>query len=285
MSSRAQAITDGETVLATVDLDVPPQRAFDAMMSADVEEWWGAPGLYCFANWRSDLRVGGSWRVDVCLPNGTALPAGGEYLVVHAPYRVTMTRRYDWDHPTIGRQVTRVTYRFEPNDGGTRVIVRQDELGSPEGAREHATGWARTLDFLRAYLSQADRSEGERATGRIIDPSDDTAALIQTFRAGLRDPSQPMALLVRFSAKTGEEDKIESAFDRARSLTLREPGCRAYELNRDSRRPGGFVVYEQWRSLADLEEHFQKDYFFAVREELGALIVGPPEFEVLVPTA
>ena len=151
--TQARAVTDGDTVLADIEIAVPPQRAFDAMTSAEVEEWWGEPDLYRLTNWRSDLRVGGRWQVDVRLPNGAILPASGEYLVVEAPHRVTLTRRYDWDHPTLGRQATRVTYRFEPAEAGTQVIVLQDEFGSPEAAREHAGGWQRTLDFLHAYLT------------------------------------------------------------------------------------------------------------------------------------
>ena len=112
--TQALAITDGETVLATIDINATPQRAFEALNSAEVERWWGAPGLYRFA---------------------------------------------EWDHPTLGRQVTKVTYRFDPIEGGTRVTVRQDEFGSPAAAREHAGGWERTLYLLQAYLIDADGSE------------------------------------------------------------------------------------------------------------------------------
>ena len=149
----ARAVTDGETVLATVDIAVSPPRAFAALTTADVERWWGAPGLYRFADWRSDLRVGGRWSVNVCLPHGAVLPASGEYLVVDAPHFVALTRRYEWEHPTLGRQMTKVAYRFDPIDSGTRVTVRQDDFGSPAAAREHAEGWERTLNLLRAYLS------------------------------------------------------------------------------------------------------------------------------------
>lgn len=152
--TRAQAVTDGEAVLATIEVAASPERAFEAMTSVEVEEWWGAPALYQFANWRSDLRVGGLWQVDVRLPDGSTRPASGEYLFVEPPYRLTLTRRYEWDHPTLGRQPTRVTYRFEPVEGGTRVVVLQDGFGSPEAAREHADGWQRTLDFLHAYLTE-----------------------------------------------------------------------------------------------------------------------------------
>lgn len=148
--ARARSVTDGEIVLATVNVAVSPERAFEALNSAEVERWWGAPRLYRFADWRSDLTVGGRWRVNVCLPDGAVLPASGEYLVVQAPQQVTFSRRYDWDHPTLGRRVTRVTYRFDAIEGGTRVTVRQDEFGSPDAAREHAIGWERTLNLLHA---------------------------------------------------------------------------------------------------------------------------------------
>jgi uncharacterized protein YndB with AHSA1/START domain len=104
--------------------------------------------------WRSDPRVGGRWNVDVCLPDGAILPASGEYLQVDAPHRVTLWRRYDWDHPTLGRRVTKVTYRFDLVEGGTRITVRQDEFGSPVAAHEHAAGWERTLNLLHASLTR-----------------------------------------------------------------------------------------------------------------------------------
>ena len=151
----AKAITDGETALATIDIAVPPERAFEALNSAEVEHWWGAPGLYRFSDWQSELRVGGRWQVNVCLPDGAVLPASGEYLVLDAPHRVTLTRRYEWDHPTLGRHVTRVTYRFDPIECGTRVAVRQDDFGSREAACEHVAGWERTLNLLHGYLSRA----------------------------------------------------------------------------------------------------------------------------------
>jgi uncharacterized protein YndB with AHSA1/START domain len=151
-------------VLAAVDVEASAERAFEALNSAEVERWWGAPGLYIMRGWRSDLRVGGQWRVDVCFDDGAVLPAGGEYLAVEAPHRVNLTRRYDWDHPTLGRSVTKVTYRFDPTGSGTRVTVRQDDFGSAETAREHAAGWERTLDFLCDHSDA--REPGREARGR-----------------------------------------------------------------------------------------------------------------------
>lgn len=151
--NHARGLTDGEIVLATIDIDVPPPRVFDALNSAEVEKWWGEPSLYRMQNWQCDLRPGGRWQVDVVMPDGAVHPADGRYLVVQAPSLVVLSRRYNWDHPTLSRQVTKLTYRFDPIENGTRVTVRQEEFGSPEAAREHAAGWERTLNLLAAYLA------------------------------------------------------------------------------------------------------------------------------------
>ena len=42
----------------------------------------------------------------------------------------------------------------------------------------------------------------------------------------------------------------ESAFARARTPTLSEAACVAFELNPEAQSAGGSIVHEQWRSLA-----------------------------------
>jgi quinol monooxygenase YgiN len=118
-----------------------------------------------------------------------------------------------------------------------------------------------------------------------IEADDDHATILQAFKAELHNPAEPLSVLVRFKVKEADGENVEAAFARARSLTLSEPGCRAYDLNRDPRDATKFVVYEHWRSLADLEAHFRKDYFSALRAEFNELIIGAPEFQILLPTA
>ena len=150
----ARAITDGEIVLATLDIAAAPERVFRALTTDEAERWWGAPDVYAIESWKADLRVGGTWSLIIRLPDGTALPASGEFLQVEAPKRLVQTRRYDWDHPTLGRRVTKVTYLLEPSELGTRVTVRHEDFGSSEPAYEHAGGWERFLDFLGVYLAR-----------------------------------------------------------------------------------------------------------------------------------
>lgn len=150
----AHAVTDGDIVLATSDVPATPERVFRALTTDEAERWWGAPGVYTIERWRADLRVAGAWSLVIRLPDGTGLPASGEFLQVDAPHKLVQTRRYDWDHPTLGRRVTKVTYLLQPIESGTRVTVRHEDFGCSEPAYEHAGGWERFLDFLGAYLAQ-----------------------------------------------------------------------------------------------------------------------------------
>jgi len=118
-----------------------------------------------------------------------------------------------------------------------------------------------------------------------IDPQDDVSAIIAMFRAQLKDPTRPFTLLVRFQTADSHWTNAESAFAVARKSTLKEKGVVAFELNRDASNPSRFVVYERWRSLADLEEHLRTPYITKLRDEFNQIIVGAPEFIVLTPAA
>jgi len=147
----ARAICDGEVVLAAIDVPVAPERVVRALMTDECERWWGAPGVYTIESWQASLRPGGTWSLVIRLPDGTALPSSGEFLEV-TPQKIVQTRRYDFDHPTLGRRVTTVATHLLPTETGTHIVVRHDGFGSAEAAIEHAGGWERMLDWLGAYL-------------------------------------------------------------------------------------------------------------------------------------
>jgi uncharacterized protein YndB with AHSA1/START domain len=148
----ARAVTDGDIVLATVDVVMPPERVFRAMNSGEIEIWWGSADTYRMTEWKADLWVGGRWHVDVRHNEGI-MPAGGHFLEIDAPRKIVLTRQYEWDFPQLGRRETRVIYRFDPISTGTRVTVRHEGFaGLIEPAEQHAEGWERVLGWLASYL-------------------------------------------------------------------------------------------------------------------------------------
>ncbi len=152
-AQQPRAVTDSDTILATADVEAPPERVFRALTTDEVERWWGSADTYRVTQWTADLRAGGRWSLVVRHPDGNAFPASGQFLELDPPHKLVQTRKYDWDSPGLGRRETRVTFRLDPIPRGTRVTVRHDGFaGLWEPANEHAAGWERFLGWLTAYL-------------------------------------------------------------------------------------------------------------------------------------
>ena len=117
-----------------------------------------------------------------------------------------------------------------------------------------------------------------------VEAGDDAAAIAKAFGAQLPNPANALSVLARFTVRESDRDTVKSAFRQARTQTLDETGCRVFELNEDPQNPGGFLVYERWRSLADLELHLRKGHTAELRTLFHRLIVEGPEFQVLLPT-
>ena len=56
-----RAVTDGDMILASAEIDASPERVFQALTSTETETWWGAPDTYLIRDWRADLQVGGRY--------------------------------------------------------------------------------------------------------------------------------------------------------------------------------------------------------------------------------
>lgn len=109
--------------------------------------------------------------------------------------------------------------------------------------------------------------------------------IVILVRGKLADPSGPFTLIVELEAQTGRGDDVAAAIRQTRvvELTQSEPGCVAYEIDRDADSPDRFVVYERWRDLAALEAHALTPHFAAAGESLGGLLAGAPGVRVLLP--
>ena len=97
------------------------------------------------------------------MSGGPRFAARGEFLEYEPPGCIVQTRRYDWDHPTLGRRETVVTYTLEPRDKGTHLTVVHEGFGGLKAAAvEHAAGWERVLGWLQGYARVVRDQEGVR---------------------------------------------------------------------------------------------------------------------------
>jgi quinol monooxygenase YgiN len=99
----------------------------------------------------------------------------------------------------------------------------------------------------------------------------------------VKDQKKPFTLVIRMTVKEGSATKFEEAFAKAAKATKAEKGCITYELNRDTEDTSRYVVYERWKSVADLESHIKSDYIKELLKALPDLVTGAPEPRVLIP--
>src|SRR5882757_3900436 len=129
------------TITAIADIGNTPKVVFDALITDEVEKWWGDDATYRVTNWKADLRKGGKWSLVVVMPDGSAHPASGVFLQLDSPWKIVLTRRYDWDAPGLGRTETKVTYLLKQIDTGTNLtIIHEGFDNCLAAAYEHALG-------------------------------------------------------------------------------------------------------------------------------------------------
>jgi quinol monooxygenase YgiN len=85
--------------------------------------------------------------------------------------------------------------------------------------------------------------------------------------------SQQLTLLAFITAKPGKEEELGRVLEAVVAPTRAEAGCINYDLHRSQENPAVWMFYENWRSDADLETHFETPHlkaFLARKDELLA---------------
>lgn len=108
---------------------------------------------------------------------------------------------------------------------------------------------------------------------------------LESVRAQLKSPDKPFTLIVTMTLKPGAE--IDSKFTALAGVaakgTRAEPGNIAYAFNRDAKDPRHIVLYEEWRSLHDLELHFETEHLKKFLAASGELTEPSPSVAVYLP--
>jgi quinol monooxygenase YgiN len=89
--------------------------------------------------------------------------------------------------------------------------------------------------------------------------------------------SEPLTVVARVRAKTGLETRLHEELQRLLAPTRAEPGCLRYDLHESTTERGWFLLYETWKSEADLQAHFQTPYLKAFFRVVPEIVDGPSE--------
>ena len=70
-----------------------------------------------------------------------------------------------------------------------------------------------------------------------------------------------VVLVVHLTIQAGRESEVDEMFAKLQSETRREPGCVTYIVQRSMENSRRYLVYEQYRNEAALEEHRNSPHF------------------------
>ena len=98
--------------------------------------------------------------------------------------------------------------------------------------------------------------------------------------ARLKKIEGSFSLIVSFKVKKGEEKTLLDAAKPCIAATVKEKGCKRYELHQDLENSTKFVLFERWDSVKDLEAHMGADHTKKLLATLGKIVDGPPKLEI-----
>ena len=136
-------------VVATVELPIPPERAFAAISSSEIIKWWVRPGVFDTREWTGDVRPGGDWQSSG-MGGGKPYTLEGEFLVVDSPRELSHT----WHTRGTPTAPTTVMYLLEPHNGGTHLTLRHSGFTSPDACERTAVGWQTSFDRLAELFAE-----------------------------------------------------------------------------------------------------------------------------------
>ncbi len=84
-----------------------------------------------------------------------------------------------------------------------------------------------------------------------------------------------VTVLARFKAKPGLEEQVKGEILSLVAPTRAEAGCINYDLHRSPADPALFILYENWVSMKDLEDHLAMPYLEAFKAKAGDLLAEP----------
>ena len=145
----ATTMPDDTTLLIRRTFDADMATLFAALTRPEaIREWFG-PGAFKVANVSGDLRVGGTWIIEMLSPEGNPHNVGGEYLTIDPPNSVSFT----WAWANEPSEVSHVEYRLSPAASGTTLTLLHTRLPSAESRDRHGMGWNGALDKLVPWIA------------------------------------------------------------------------------------------------------------------------------------
>jgi uncharacterized protein YndB with AHSA1/START domain len=123
-------------------------RVFQAWTDPALMTRWLFPAHNWTVTVKSDLKVGGSYRLAMRDPDGVLHVQFGVYREIVPVSRLVFT----WSCPDLAVSDSLVTVELDDDRGGTALTLTHELLERPEVRRSHEEGWTGCLGSLEQFL-------------------------------------------------------------------------------------------------------------------------------------
>lgn len=149
------ATAENEASLTLVRvLKAPRERVFHAFTNpAALAQWWGPEGCSC-PDPEVDLRVGGTYRLDILGSGGTLNKLTGRYLAIEPPAHLSFT--WTWTEGAYAGIETVVSIALKAHRDGTELTLQHTGFATQAMADDHEGGWNSSFNCLDSHLTQGD---------------------------------------------------------------------------------------------------------------------------------
>jgi len=124
------------------------EELFDAWTDPESMRLWMCPGDIVSSDVEMDLRVGGTFRINMRGPR-ESYEHGGEFIVIERPSKLAFT----WIARATDEQTTLVTVEFfEAGRAFTELVLTHERFPRKEVRARYETGWGQIVDRLGRHL-------------------------------------------------------------------------------------------------------------------------------------
>jgi uncharacterized protein YndB with AHSA1/START domain len=128
--------------------DASRERVFRAWTQPEALQGWFRPNGMESTVTQLDLRMGGSFRIELRLGDNLREIISGTYLEITPPEKLVFT----WSSSATNGQSTRVTVEFIERSSTTELILTHERLADEPMVSKHRGGWESCLDMIADVL-------------------------------------------------------------------------------------------------------------------------------------
>jgi uncharacterized protein YndB with AHSA1/START domain len=131
-------------------INASAERLFDAWTQPELmKKWFHSSEKMSTPTAEADLKVGGTWKIEMLNSKGVTYLCLGAYKVIDRPHKLVFT----WS-PSNGKDdyMTTVTLLFKKvSDTVTEFTLTHEGLRNEQEYKDHNGGWNGCLDMLKKF--------------------------------------------------------------------------------------------------------------------------------------